>query len=127
MRLSPPVGCSVAELEFQLLQDRATLVPQARPLPSYPAVERDLSLVVDVNLPWSELALAVRKAAGASLQAIEYLDTFTGGNVPAGRHSLHFGLTFRHPERTLTGEEVERAVKGIVAACEARFGANLRE
>lgn len=117
---------SAAELDFGLLAERAVLVPQFSTLPAFPAVGRDLSLVVDRALPWSELAAAVRTAAGPWLVGVEFLDTFEGGNVPAGRHSVHFGLRFRHPERTLTGEEVERSVKAVVDACAARFAAVLR-
>ena len=102
------------------------MVPTYRPLPPFPAVSRDLSLVVPQTLPWSELAGVVTQEAGSSLEAVDYLDTFQGGTVPAGQHSLHFGLRFRHPSRTLTGEEVEQAVKTIIDACTARFGATLR-
>jgi phenylalanyl-tRNA synthetase beta chain len=119
-------ACAAAELEFGLLVDRAVLVPGYRPLPPFPAVARDLSLVVDRSLPWSELAAAARVAAGPSLEAVEFLDTFHGGNIPEGRHSVHFGLRFRHPERTLTGDEVDRSVKAVVDACAARFAAALR-
>jgi phenylalanyl-tRNA synthetase beta chain len=118
--------CSIAEIDFGQIQERATLVPQNRPLPTFPAVERDLSLIVEQSLPWAELADAARKAGGASLESLAFLDTFSGGNVPEGRHSLHFGLTFRNPDRTLTGEEVERAIRAVVEACAARFGATLR-
>jgi phenylalanyl-tRNA synthetase beta chain len=117
---------SAAELEFNLLVERAVLVPGYRALPPFPAVARDLSLVVDRSLPWAELAGAVRRAAGPALESVEFLDTFHGGNVPGGKHSVHFGLRFRHPERTLTGEEVERSVEAVVAACASRFGATLR-
>ena len=119
-------ACAAAELEFGVLIDRAVLVPRFHPLPAFPAVARDLSLVVDRSLPWSELAAAVTRAAGPALEAVEFLDTFHGGNVPEGHHSVHFGLCFRHPERTLTGEEVDRSVKAGVDACAARFGAVLR-
>ena len=118
--------CSAAELGFGVLQDAADLVPQYRALASYPAVERDLSLVVERSLTWSEVASAARVAAGTALESLAFLDTFAGGNLPEGSHSLHFGLTFRHLERTLTGEEVERSVQAVVASLAARFGATLR-
>jgi phenylalanyl-tRNA synthetase beta chain len=119
-------SCSAAELDFDVLQDLADLVPLYRPLPPYPVVARDLSLVVPQTLPWSELAGTVGSAGGSTLESIVYLDTFRGGNVPEGCQSLHFGLRFRHPERTLTGEEVEEAVKSIVDTCVSRFEASLR-
>ncbi|MBX6312687.1 MAG: phenylalanine--tRNA ligase subunit beta, partial [Isosphaeraceae bacterium] len=119
-------ACSAAELSLDVLRERADLIPQYHHLPAFPAVARDLSLVVPQSLPWSELAAAVRAAAGPTLESLAFLDTFRGGNIPEGWHSLHFGLRFRHPERTLTGEEVEAAVKAVVDACAARFGATLR-
>jgi phenylalanyl-tRNA synthetase beta chain len=125
-RLGLRSACSLAELSFDLLMERATLVPQYQPLPAYPGVSRDLSIVVDRGLPWSELASAVRQAAGADLEALSYFDTFEGGNVPSGRHSLHFGLRFRNPQRTLTGEEVDQAMQAVIAACRSRFAADLR-
>ena len=60
------------------------------------------------------------------LQSVEYLDTFQGGNLPPDKESVHFCLTFRHPDRTLTGEEVDHAVKAVVDACVAKFHAKLR-
>jgi phenylalanyl-tRNA synthetase beta chain len=119
-------ACTAAELEFSVLETKAELVPEFRPLPPFPAVSRDLSLVVPQTLAWSDLARTVVPAAGPILEALDYLDTFRGGSVPEGQQSLHFGLRFRHPERTLTGEEVEQAVRAIVDACVARLGATLR-
>ena len=118
--------CSVAELTLGVLIDRAILVPRLRPIPKYPAVSRDLSLIVPRSLPWAELAGVAGRAGGPLLESIVYLDAFRGGNVPEGRQSIHFGLRFRHPERTLTGEEVERSVQAIVQACEAKCEATLR-
>jgi len=119
-------GCSAAELEFNLLLDRSQLVAIYQPLPSFPAVVRDLSLVVACSLSWADLAAAVVQAAGPNLAAVEYLDTFQGGNLTDDQQSVHFSLTFRNLERTLTGEEVDRAVKAVVDACASEFHASLR-
>ncbi len=118
--------CSGAELDLGVLIARSRLVPQYRPLSVFPPVDRDLSLVLPVDLPWADLAAEAQRAGAPLLDSLEFLDTFAGGDVPAGRHSLHFGLRFRHPKRTLTGEEADRAVKAIVEACASRFGATLR-
>jgi phenylalanyl-tRNA synthetase beta chain len=118
--------CSAAELTLSVLVEQADLVPRHHPLPPLPVVARDLSLVVARTLPWAELAGVVGRAGGSTLESIVYLDSFRGGNIPDDRQSLHFGLRFRHPERTLTGEEVEKAVQSIVEACSTRFEATLR-
>jgi phenylalanyl-tRNA synthetase beta chain len=118
--------CSATELEFTVIQSMADLVPMHHTLPPFPVVSRDLSLVVARGLPWSELALASSTAAGPTLESVEFLDTFQGGDLPQDKHSVHFALRFRHPTRTLTGEEVERSIKAVVEACAARFEATLR-
>lgn len=119
-------GCSAAELNFDKLISGANLVPQFAPLPAYPAVSRDLSLVVPSALEWEELSVAVRDAGGSTLVDLEFLDTFRGGDIPPDKHSLHFGMTFRHADRTLTGEEVDRSVRSVIDSCTKRFGAELR-
>ncbi len=119
-------ACSAAELEFAVLQELADLVPAHHSLPSFPVVTRDLSVVIARSVLWAELAAVVTEAAGPLLDSVSYLDTFVGGNLPEDKQSLHFGLSFRHPKRTLTGDEVEQAVKAIVDACVSRFQATLR-
>jgi phenylalanyl-tRNA synthetase beta chain len=106
--------------------DQARLVPLHHTLPPFPAVVRDLSLVVPRSLSWADLSSAAVASAGPLLTSIEYLDTFQGGNLLADEQSVHFSLTFRHPERTLTGEEVEQAVRAVVEACASRLGAKMR-
>jgi phenylalanyl-tRNA synthetase beta chain len=119
-------ACSATELELDVLLKEAELVAQYRTMPPFPGVVRDLSLVVARDLPWGELCEVVVGAAGPTLESVDYLDTFLGGNLPEDRQSVHFSMAFRHPERTLTGEEVEAAIRSIVGACEARFQARLR-
>ena len=119
-------ACSAAELTFDVLIDRAVLVPRHKALPAFPAVARDLSLVVSKSLPWGELAQAARLAAGPWLESLNYFDTFSGADIVPDRQSIHFGLRFRHPERTLTSEEIEHSIRAIVDVTVARFGASLR-
>ncbi len=118
--------CSTAELALEVLEAHARPVPLLRPPGLQPAVARDLSLVLERDRPWSELEQTVVEAAGAILEAVEYLDTFRGAGMSEAEESVHFGMIFRHLERTLTGEEVERAVEAVVAACHRRLGARLR-
>ena len=75
-------ACSAAELEFDVLRERADLVPRYRPLPPFPVVARDLSLVVPQSLPGPSWRARSAARGGSTLESIDYLDTFRGGNVP---------------------------------------------
>jgi phenylalanyl-tRNA synthetase beta chain len=119
-------ACAATELDLAVLLAQSELVPQHHALHPFPAVDRDLSLVVDRSVSWAELSAAVTGVAGETLESVDFLDTFRGGNIPAHRQSVHFGLRFRRPDRTLTGEEVESSVRRIVEACAERFQAELR-
>lgn len=119
-------ACSAAELELNVLLEKARTVAQHHPLPTFPAVVRDLSLVVDRALTWAELSAAARESGGETLRSVAYLDTFQGGNLADNQQSVHFNMTFRRDDRTLTGEEVDQAVKNVVEACSRKFSAALR-
>ena len=62
----------------------------------------------------------------AAVEILRRCSALAGGNLPDDQQSVHFGMTFRHPDRTLTGEEVERAVRAVVEACGQRFKARIR-
>ena len=118
--------CAAAELNLDLLVSLACLIAQHAPLPDFPAVDRDLSLLLARSITWADLAHATRAAGGPYLETITYLDTFRGKGMSEEAQSVHFGLRFRHPERTLDGAEVDRCVESIVNACRQQFQAALR-
>lgn len=118
--------CGAAELDFGLLIANTELVTRFEPLAAFPPVVRDLSLVAARSLPWSSLANTAAEAGGPHLEDVRFLDTFQGGDLPPDQQSVHFSLTFRHRERTLTGDEVEQAVRSVIDACAGRLGTTLR-
>jgi phenylalanyl-tRNA synthetase beta chain len=118
--------CGVLELDLSVLIDLAELQPQYRKLPDQPGVIRDLSLVVGDNIRWADIAQLARKSGGPLLESVEFLDTFRGGKLAPGTQSLHFGMTFRSPDRTLSGDEADVAVNAIVESCSKSLGAQLR-
>jgi phenylalanyl-tRNA synthetase beta chain len=119
-------ACVVAELNVDRLRAVAQLIPQYRPVPNLPASQRELSLIVDEPVLWSAIESVVRSAAGPDLETIQFLDLYRGRPIPAGRKSLHFGMTFRAGDRTLTHAEVDRSQQAVIAACKEKFGAELR-
>ncbi|MBW3629117.1 MAG: phenylalanine--tRNA ligase subunit beta [Gemmatimonadetes bacterium] len=88
------------------------------PLPEYPAVERDLALLVPQGTAAAELERVIRSAAGTLLEEVGPFDLYAGAGIPEGTRSLAWRLRFRRPDRTLTDAEVDRSVDGVLRALE---------
>jgi phenylalanyl-tRNA synthetase beta chain len=119
-----------AELDLDRLW-AARLVPAVgtTPLPRYPSVVRDLSIVVSDTLP-AEIIRGTIQAAGerqiAPLTAIRFFDRYTGKGVPDGAVSVSVRLTFQSPDRTLTDADVQHSFDHILAALVQQHGAKQR-
>ena len=96
------------------------------PLPRHPSVVRDLSVLVDQRLPADTLRDTIRSAGPSTLINVREFARYLGKGVPEGQVSLSFRLTFRAQDRTLTDEEVQRAVDAVLAALGSQHGARLR-
>jgi phenylalanyl-tRNA synthetase beta chain len=107
----------VAELDLEALH---RLVPaadvQVTPLPRFPSVVRDVSIVVDEGLPSERVRATLRSAAPETLVSIREFDRYRGQGIPEGRCSLSLRLTFRASDRTLTDAEVQQAMEGVLDA-----------
>jgi phenylalanyl-tRNA synthetase beta chain len=99
---------------------------QARPLPRFPAVNRDLGVVVPLSVPAGELQATIKDAGGALLESVRAFDEYRGSQVPEGYKSVAFALTFRSPERTLTDSEVDAQLEMVRAELRRRHGAGFR-
>ena len=99
---------------------------KAAELPRYPAVHRDIAVVVDPNVSAGELHRTIKDAGGNSLESLRAFDEYRGDQVAEGRKSIAFTLTFRSPERTLTDAEVEKAMSEIRKRLEKKHGAGVR-
>jgi phenylalanyl-tRNA synthetase beta chain len=86
------------------------------PLPRYPSIVRDVSILVDARLPAETVRGTIAAAGSEWLADIREFDRYQGKGVPEGRVSLSLRLTFRSDERTLTDEEVEAEMERVVAA-----------
>ena len=96
------------------------------PLPRFPAVERDFSLLLNDGKSFAEAADAIRSLNIPEIVAIEAGDLFRGKNVPAGKYSLMVRVTFQSREATFTDAQVAEFSAKIVGALESRTGATLR-
>jgi phenylalanyl-tRNA synthetase beta chain len=96
---------------------------RAAPLPRFPSIVRDLSVLVDSTLPAAAVRGTIRSAAPSTLTSAIEFDRYRGKGVPDERVSLSVRLTFRSTERTLTDVEVDDAMDRIVAALAAAHNA----
>jgi len=96
------------------------------PLPRYPAVDRDMAIVVGRDVPAVEINRVIRKTGGELLQDISLFDVYQGEQIKEGYKSMAFSLRFQASDRTLTDEEVNGIHEKIQQALKDRFEAELR-
>ena len=99
---------------------------KAAELPRYPAVQRDIAVVVDADVAAGDLHRSIEDAGGNSLETMRAFDEYRGDQAGEGRKSIAFTLTFRSPERTLTDAEVEKVMAEIRKRLEKKHGARFR-
>lgn len=112
--------------EVQLDAISAGRLPAFTELSRFPEVRRDLALVVKSEVPAAQIMSAMRSAAGEWLTQIRLFDVYEGKGVEDGCKSLAVGLTWQHPSRTLTDEEVSAATQAILELLSTKFSAILR-
>jgi phenylalanyl-tRNA synthetase beta chain len=117
---------SIAEVDFEQLVAAWAADRKQQPLPEHPAVSRDFNFVLDQHVSWDELTEVVRKAAGPLLEAVDFVEQYQGQQIAAGKKSYVLSLTYRAPDRTLTGTEIDHAQTAVLSAVQKAFGATQR-
>jgi phenylalanyl-tRNA synthetase beta chain len=119
----------LAELELDPICVAYRAAKEARryePLPRFPAVERDFSLLLPDGTHFSDVVKAIRSLNISEISNIEAADLFRGKNVPAGKYSLLVRVTFQSREATLTDAQISDASAKIIFALDKNLGALLR-
>jgi len=115
-----------AELHLESLLSFYPPRTHLTPLPAFPAIERDLSLIVGESVTWASVAEALSGAHVQRLEATNFVGTYRGAQVGAGKKSLTLRMRFRDPARTLRHEEVDPQVASVVELMKQRVGAEVR-
>jgi phenylalanyl-tRNA synthetase beta chain len=123
--LDLPPDLFLFELRLDAVRDGT--LPVYKPLSRFPSIRRDLALVVDRDLTFRRLRDCIRNAAPEILQDISLFDVYTGTKIDSGRKSLALGLILQDSSHTLTDEEVDAAMEGILRRLKAETGAVLRD
>ena len=115
----------VAKLLIDEMQPLAQTEITYQPLPKFPAITRDLSLVCADEVPVGDLQAAMKKAVGNILEQITLFDVYKGEQIAAGMKSVSFSIRMRSHEGTLTDEQADAAMKRVLKALK-EHGATLR-
>ena len=115
-----------AEINFTKLFDMQLPEPTYTPLPKYPTVTRDLSVLCDETMTVAEVQNVMAAAGGKLLRGIQLFDIYRGAGVPEGKKSVSFSLELRADDRTLTDADSEGVVTKVLKALEEKLGVTLR-
>jgi phenylalanyl-tRNA synthetase beta chain len=117
----------VAEIDLIALIENTDLFRAYSPLDKYPAVTRDIALVVDEAVTVFEIEEIIRANGGALLESVKLFDIYRGKQIADGKKSMAFNLVYRAANKTLTDEEVAAKHDVILTALESKIGAILRD
>jgi phenylalanyl-tRNA synthetase beta chain len=116
----------VAEVNLGALLEAEAPPARYAPLPRFPSVVRDISLVAGREASFGEMRRAVLALGIGECRAVRLVDVYEGANLPEGKRSVTLRVEYRADERTLRDEEVDALHARVVAALESGFGAQLR-
>ncbi|MEN3329319.1 MAG: phenylalanyl-tRNA synthetase beta chain [Acidobacteriota bacterium] len=116
----------VLELDLGALLSGPVKAIQYSPLPRYPSVTRDISLLVNRNVSLDEIFAAVHNQHLADCRSVKLVGTFEGGNIESSKRSVTLRLEYRSDDRTLRDEEVEESHSRVTAALLETFAAEQR-
>ena len=128
-RLVRELDLERAPLLWELDEDVsfAAELPVFREISRFPAIRRDLAVVVDEAIPVESLLAEIRAAGGAFLTESKVFDVYSGDRIDSGRKSVAFGLILQDSSRTLTDEVADGVVSGVMARLASEFGARMRD
>ncbi|MEJ5197950.1 MAG: phenylalanine--tRNA ligase subunit beta, partial [Anaerolineae bacterium] len=122
----PDLPVAIMELDLDaLLADWGAPAPMAE-ISDRPPVYEDLAVIVDEATPAGQVAALIRQAGGKLLVDVRLFDVYRGDQIPPGKKSLAYSLTFQAPDRTLTDEDTRKVRAKIIGRLERELGAALR-
>jgi phenylalanyl-tRNA synthetase beta chain len=128
IRVELSSACVLTELDLRDLITYGFLPRQEITAPpKYPAIRRDLALVVDRDIPAARVIAAIRESAPPLLESVEVFDVYEGGSIAPGRKSMALACRYRGKDRTLTDEEVNRTHGELIEGVRRELGAELRQ
>ena len=115
-----------AELEFEQFMALTGGAVKVKPIPRFPAIQRDLSIIVDEAIRWADIIQVIKSKAPSELEDIQFVGIYRGKGIPSDRKSVTLSLRFRDEDGTLTHEAVDLFEADIVQSLAGAVAAELR-
>lgn len=116
-----------AEIDMESLLGQVKLVSEYMALPRYPALLRDLAVVVPDEVAATEVTAVIYEAGGALVHDVSLFDLYRGPQIPSGSRSLAYAISYRDPSRTLSDDDVTELHQTIEQTLQNRLGTRLRD
>ena len=117
----------VMEINLSKLLEKRVGKMKYKEFSKFPGIKKDIAIVVDTNITSKNVEEVIKKAGGALLTKIEIFDIYKGANIGENKKSLAYSLNFEDKTKTLTDEEINKAIENIVCELEKKIGATLRK
>ncbi len=117
----------VAELNFEEIISQARLYTEYKPLPKYPAVDRDIAIVVSDEIIAAQVEEIVKNKGGKLVEEVTLFDIYKGNQVSEGYKSMAYKIIYRSDEKTLTEEDISKVHNKILNSLYNQIGASLRQ
>ena len=120
------VATYVAELDFASILKASSMEKTYKPLGKFPAVTRDIAMLVDDNICVAQIEEIIRKFSGKLLEELTLFDVYKGKQIPEGKKSVAYSALYRADNRTLTDDDINKIFDKIVKNLSEQLGAQLR-
>ncbi|MDF2524333.1 MAG: phenylalanine--tRNA ligase subunit beta, partial [Clostridiales bacterium] len=114
-------------IEVEKLINNAGQTSQYKALPRFPAVSRDIAMLVNDEIMVKQIEDIIKQKSGKILEDIKLFDVYKGKQVPEGMKSVAFSITFRAEDRTLVDEDVNKVMDKVVEGLRTNLNAQLRD
>ncbi|MBU5590636.1 phenylalanine--tRNA ligase subunit beta [Clostridium sp. MSJ-4] len=118
--------CYIAEVNLDLLYKNSNVIKSYKPLPKFPAVTRDIALLVEDTILVQEIEAVIKKTGGSLVESVKLFDVYKGKQIPEGKKSVAYAIVYRAEGKTLTDSEVNKVHDKILRSLEYKLGCQLR-
>ncbi len=120
------VACLAAEINLDTILENTDNTRKYKQLPKFPAVTRDIAMLVSRTVPVADIEDSITKSSGKLLDTIKLFDVYEGSQIPEGKKSVAYSISFRATDRSLTNEEINVVFDKILKNLEKDVEAQLR-